>query len=116
MLKVDVDFTDYCNDYCMGQEPVLSAEQFAGYINRARLFLRSVMNSEYKGGFDEEAKACLCAIAEQIYIAEKKENIKSEDIDGYSVTYERQGSIRTKLLELVALYLEKSGLLFAGVE
>jgi hypothetical protein len=116
MLKIDVGFEEYCNDFCKNREPLVSAEQFACYINDGKLFLESVIEDKYEGNFDDEIKACLFALAETIAQERKLNNIKSESIDGYTVTYNKPSRIRTKLFETAALYLEKTGLMFAGVK
>lgn len=71
---------------------------------------------------------CVCVMAEAIYFAtgesgNKKEK-KSENTDGYSVSYVVEGAdgstaeetLRRKLYEIAKLYLINTGLLYCGVD
>lgn len=116
MLKTDVSYGYYFNDYCMGQQSALSAENFEVYKSRARSFLEGVCLSPEQEGFKQEICNAVCAIAEKLYERHRQGNIKNENIDGYSVTYTESGNARAELLEIAALYLGKSGMLYAGVE
>lgn len=116
MLKIDVGYSYYFNDFCKGQSPVLSDEKFEVYKSRATRFLTGVCLEDVAKGFEEELRDAVCAIAEKLFEINRQGNIKSENIDGYSVTYAETEKAGTELLETANLYLGKSGMLYAGVE
>lgn len=71
---------------------------------------------------------CACAMADALYMATGDDGIKrekkSENIDGYSVSYVTENSdgknaenvLRSKLYSIAQLYLSETGLLYCGVE
>ncbi len=115
MHKIDVSLGYYYDQYSKGHTPKLTAEQFEVSLARAREVLASMVGKDYQGGFDDEVRACLCAMAESIFETETQKGKKSENIDGYSVVYDGK-SVRAKLFDVAAIYLGSSGLLYAGVE
>ena len=60
------------------------------------------MNSDIKYKEDEIAD-CICALAEQLSRFEDTKNIKSESVDGYSVTY--SDNLNKTLRETLKIYL-----------
>ncbi len=115
MLQNRVSYGYYFNDYSMGQNPLLDAEQFAVYEARARRFLTGICSCPIPNNKLDDAFACICAVAEELYL-QKGGNIKSETIDGYSVTFAEDKGGRQKLINIASLYLGQSGILYAGVE
>lgn len=61
---------------------------------------------------DEQISDCICALAEQIYEQSGRENIKSESIDGVSITYADDS--KKSFCEVMKLYLPKD-LLYRGI-
>lgn len=61
---------------------------------------------------NEEVSDCICALADIIYEQSGRENIKSESIDGVSITYADNAKI--DLYEVMKLYLPKE-LLYRGI-
>lgn len=77
----------------------------------------------------DEVKLATCAVCDLLANDEKARSkhsgrtVVSENTDGYSVTYESGGNgdtaddlLNRKIYEAVKLYLEPTGLLYAGVE
>ncbi len=116
MLKVDIDYDFYLTGYCVGQIPTLSAVDFEVYVQRAKVFLESIESGSSVEGVEDKVRACLCAISEKLYKNDKRGNIKSESIDGYSVSFADSSNPKSELWEIALMYLGKSGLLYQGVE
>lgn len=74
-------------------------------------YIKSVINSdiEYK---EEDISDCICALSEQFYEHEDSKNIKSETVDGYSITY--SGNYNKSLYDTLRIYLPKE-LLYRGI-
>ena len=77
----------------------------------------------------DEVKLATCAICDLLANDEKARSqhsgrtVVSENTDGYSVTYESDGNgdtaddlLNRKIYKTAELYLEPTGLLYAGVE
>ncbi len=116
MLQNSTSYGYYFNDYSMGQSPELSAEQFPIYEKRARTFLKSICASKIPQESFDDVCACVCAIAEELYSYRERQDIKSENIDGYSVTFNEKKSIKKDLYGIAQLYLGHLDILYAGVE
>jgi hypothetical protein len=116
MLEIDVGYGYYFNDFCKGQNSVLSAEKFEVYKSRAARFLTGICIEDDAKDFEEEMRDAVCAIAEKLFEMNMQGNIKNENIDGYSVTYTETEKAEAELLKVATLYLGKSGMLYAGVE
>ena len=62
-----------------------------------------------------QAKCAVCEMAEIIQADEKRGGKKSENTDGYSVSYDTGKSLGSTLYDVVRVYLGDTGLLYAGV-
>ncbi|MBR2453031.1 MAG: hypothetical protein IKB32_03195 [Clostridia bacterium] len=117
MLKDKISFDFYYNTYSCENEGDLDAENFDRYINRAKRVLDSFLGKE---DFTPDERLavmlCICEIAESLYREENISSVKSETVDGYSVTFNREGSIKERIRTIVLGHLGKTGLLYAGVE
>lgn len=60
-------------------------------------------------------KDAVCAVCELIYNEEKRCGIKSENTDGYSVTFEENGNFKEKVFDVIRIYLANTGLLYSGM-
>lgn len=116
MQKAEVGYSYYFNEYCMGASPMIPSDEFERFIKSAKQFLDAISINQHDGIEDTALKECLCAVSEELYKESKRGGIKNENIDGYSVTYNENKSVRSRLMEIATLYLGKSGLLYAGVE
>lgn len=115
MLKTDVDYSYYANAFLGGMKPKLSAVEFYICASRAKTFLDCFLCCEEPLEAENAVKDCICCLAEEICRAESRKGIRSENTDGYSVTfYEDKGN--SSLLKIVNTYLGNSGLMFAGVK
>ena len=115
MLQNSISYGYYFNDYSMGQKPILTSEQFAVLEAQARTFLKGICIDKVPDDSLDDVFACICALAEELYL-QKDSHIKSENTDGYSVTYADGHGHRKKLFGIANLYLGHLGILYAGVE
>lgn len=104
----------YHNDYSE-YEPLLDSNEFALCEVQARKFLRGLCTSSIPEEYVDDYFSCVCAIAEKIH-TQKPANVKSESIDGYSVTYAEDSSCQKELYKTAIHYLGNSGVLYQGVE
>ncbi|MBO4941681.1 MAG: hypothetical protein J6D15_05720 [Clostridia bacterium] len=117
MLKDKISFDFYYNTYSCENEGDLDAENFDRYINRAKRVLDGfLLKDEISSEESLEVMLCICEIAECLYREENISSVKSETVDGYSVTFNREGSIKERIKTIVLGHLGKTGLLYAGVE
>ena len=116
MIDVETLYSDYFDKMSFGQAVVLSPDNFERYIKSAKVFLESILAENVSKTCEDDVKRCLYALAEEIFKEEKRGGVKSENIDGYSVTFKDQGPAGRRLLKTALLYFGKSGLLYAGVE
>ena len=116
MLKIDTGFGEYFEKFSHSGEARLSKENFDKYIKEAKLFLENVISADLGEENFEKVKECLFALAEEIFEEQKNGRIRSENIDGYSVSFAERSAIAQRLFKIVGLYLGKSGLVYAGVE
>lgn len=84
---------------------------FEQYAKLAVLYIKSVINSDIDFR-KEDIYDCICALAEQLFENRDSKNVKSESVDGYSITY--SGDSGKNLYETLKLYLPKE-LLFRGI-
>ena len=115
MQKVDVTYGFYLSEFCCGGEATLPSGEFDKFVKRAKLKI-SGFGVKFALKFEKEIKLCICEVAEALFVADKSSNIKSESIDGYSVTFEDGNNIKEKLRDIVIMRLGDTGLLYAGVE
>ncbi len=117
MLKDKISFDFYYNTYNSESEGALNTENFDRYINCAKRELDSFLTKE---DFTSEERLavmlCICEIAECLYREENISSVKSETVDGYSVTFNREGCIKERIRTIVLGRLGRTGLLYSGVE
>lgn len=116
MTKPEITFEYYFNEYCGGCRGILDKEAFVEYILPAFREIKGLCGGVKDADLNRaEVLQCACEVAEKLYLAEKSGNVKSESIDGYSVTY--SDSEPTKNLKtIIIMHLADTGLLYAGVE
>lgn len=104
-----VDYLYYKKDY--RGAVFCEKNEFERFEIRARLYINSVINSRVEDA-GESAYYCICAVAEQLYKEEGRNNLKAESLDGYSVTY--AGGADKQMYAILRMCLP-SELLFKGV-
>ena len=108
----------------------LTEEEFEKSIVQATAYVRRITFGRAEQNMElDEVKLATCAICDLLANDEKARSqhsgrtVVSENTDGYSVTYESGGNgdtaddlLNRKIYKTAELYLEPSGLLYAGVE
>jgi len=104
-----IDYLYYKKNY--NGKIITNKSEFERFEKLSVRYIKSVINSdaEYK---EEDIYDCICAVAEEMYESNDSQNIKSETVDGYSVTYADKHA--KSLYEILKLYLPKE-LLYRGI-
>lgn len=104
---------------------LIPAQEFDSYARKAERLINYIVNGEIKNVTDE-VKNAVCAAAEVAYelrqsVANIPQSIKSENTDGYSVTYSDYNADELANREKKAMFnaiqqeLSGTGLLYQGV-
>ena len=115
MLKIDVSYEYYYSDYGCGREGVVPAEDFEYFRHRASEEVDLRLCDEVSEEHRRAVSNAVCEVAELLYTSVRMNNVKSETIDGYSVTYPESGLISARITAIVEKHLSKTGLLYRGV-
>ncbi len=107
------DLAFYNENY--GGDSKIPASLFPLFERRAENELMYITGGKIKGKDDEHIKICICEMAEFLYQCLEKSGIKSENNDGYSVTYQER-DIKRELLKIAQVNLNGTEFLFRGVE
>lgn len=107
----------YCNEFCEKSEnPVIPEAEQTRYLRRASAFLDTLfLVRKPSEPYDEKIKNACCEIAEAMYKDGTQEGIASENVDGYSVSFAKDSTGRTRYYELACYYLAGTGLLYRGI-
>lgn len=116
MKRSDISYNFYFEAYNTGNKGSLPEGEFDLYITKAWRELEPLLTSEYGDEYDEKVRFTVCEIAEELYRGEKSRGIKSESIDGYSVTYADGDFTRKNIINIAVRNLGDTGLLYLGVE
>lgn len=96
-----------------GKDAKIPLESFRLWEKRAAMELNRIISGDILQSPDENAKMCLCEVAEFLYENAKSDGIISENNDGYSVRFEK-GEKDGKIYEIARKWLFGSGLLYRG--
>ena len=117
MKMPDTTFDFYYSSYCGGKAPVLEKADFDRIIRSATQEVGDFITFEGDCSlFGDQIKNCVCRVAEALFKGEASKGIKSENTDGYSVTYADTDGGRAEVRSVVQAELGNTGLLFLGVE
>ena len=93
---------------------LIPPERFNRFLFKAQTYLKKVTFSrEIPDEYKSNVSYALCEMAEVFFRRQGALGIKSENTDGYSVTYSDIG-LAEELYEIAELYLGETGLLFKG--
>lgn len=98
-----------------GGDSKIPASLFPLFERRAENELMFITDGKIKEKDDECIKICICEMAEFLYKCLESGGIKSENNDGYSVTYEER-DIKRELFKIAQVNLFGTELLFRGVD
>ena len=96
-----------------GENAKIPSKSFHLWEMRATRELNRILSGDISQLSDENAKMCICEVAEFLYENARKDGIVSENNDGYSVHFdnsERDG----KIYAIAKRWLSGSGLLYRG--
>ena len=115
---MNVQYSFYTDKYGGNKIPFDDWQRIA---QKAERRLNGYTFDRCSGDWEEEewgnlAKCAVCEMSEIIYADEKRNGKISENTDGYSVSYDAEKSLWSTLYDVVRVYLEGTGLLYAGVE
>ena len=116
MINQSIDYSFYYNTYNNGFTGIIPVESFGLCISKAWREVNAMLTTEYTDEHSDLVKKCVCEVAEEIYENAKKQGIKSENIDGYSVTYADGVDVKKSIKNIIIGRLGNTGLLYAGVE
>lgn len=116
MIKNNLTFGFYFNEYNNGCEGCIPAEKFNLYIAKAKRELEPMLTSADIALHEEKIKLTICEIAEELYGSEDMRSKKSESTDGYSVTYADGDFVHKNIVNIAVRNLGDTGLLYLGVE
>lgn len=121
-----VDYKYYIEDF--GGEKISTESDFKRTINLAETHLCNFAFNRIKNDVENEhlIKSCICEMCDAIYDMTLKDNgkvKKSENTDGYSVSYvteridgqDAEKALENKLYRIAKVYLGNTGLLYRGV-
>lgn len=121
-----VNYEYYTVDY----EGMMPEEAFVRISKRASSFIKQITFGRAQGKVSDEVKDATCAVCDVIFENEQKfaetkgREIKSENNDGYSVSYVAEGKegqtheavLNDKMYRAARMYLLHTGLLYTGVK
>jgi len=114
-LRTGYEF--YFNEFCSGTAAVIPPEKFEKLALRAQREVENFLCSKELSDAERLCvKLCICEVAEAMLAAENAEGIKSESVDGYSVTFADKSDVRLDVSRIIRSRLASTGLLYAGVE
>ncbi len=89
-------------------------ELFNQFLVKAKAYLDfATQGREIPKEYSEKASFALCEIAELLFRLSSRNGVKSENTDGYSVSYDNN-SLKLEISEILNLYLGESDILFKG--
>ena len=116
MQKPKISYEYYANEYNTFRECVIPPEDFDFYLRRAWAELDCICTGECTDSNKETVINTVCAVADILYTADKTADVRSESIDGYSVTYAGRDDYSRSVRGVILKNLGNTGLLYAGVE
>lgn len=115
MLVSDVSYEYYFSSYNCGREGKLSPSDFDFYCRRATEEVALRINNDATEEQKDNLRLAICEVADLISSSAAPHNIKSENIDGYSVTYKDHAPLSSSIASILEKHLSGSGLLYRGV-
>ncbi len=93
---------------------LIPPELFNRFLFKAQTYLQNItMGRNIPEDYALKSSYALCEMADCYFKNENNASVKSESIDGYSVSYS-DVSIAKSLYDIADLYLGESGLLYKG--
>lgn len=96
-----------------GSDAKIPLEKFGLWEKRALAEINCILARKLPEDDDENAKMCICEVAEFLYENEKRNCIQSENTDGYSVRFETVDK-KKELFGIIKKWFSGSELLYRG--
>ena len=124
-MQTYADYMYYATEY---GGHIIPEDEYTDVIREASVYLRETTHDRIGNDITDDVKMAVCAVAEVYYQGKKKledqggKEIKSENNDGYSVTYVTEGKdgeshhdvLYRKMYLAARKYLIHTDLLYAG--
>lgn len=124
-----VQYADYMYYVDVFKGNTIPVESFDQIVMKASAFVRQITFNQIEEPIIDDVKDAVCSVCDVIFEDERilkrtnGKDVKSENIDGYSVTYvaeAKDGQTHNELLErkmysAARMYLLHTGLLYCGV-
>ena len=104
-----INYADYAYYTGTYKGAVIDAASFDLYARKATRIIKRYTFSRIQDNVPDEAKMCCCELAELIYGHGKsadKENVVSEKVGGFSVTYADQSVTEQKFIRRTGTIIE----------
>ena len=96
-----------------GDDAKIPLEAFYLWEKRAIAEINRYTARDIADSPEDNARMCICEVAELLYEQSKSKGILSENNDGYSVHFEK-GKTDEYIYDIISKWLLKSGLLYRG--
>ncbi|MEG1779442.1 MAG: hypothetical protein RR263_05010 [Oscillospiraceae bacterium] len=107
------DIIFYLDGYLSGRAALISTADFTYYERRAEAELSALtLHKIDSAEVTENIRRCVCEVMEYLYRLDKRVDIKSENNDGYSVTYTEETKA-DRIYDIAKMYLPHK-LLYRG--
>lgn len=92
----------------------MSEEKFNHIKKKAEIYVNYILAGKTLPDISE-SKDALCAVCDLIYNENERGGIKSENTDGYSVTFESESDFLSRVYDEIKAYLANTGILYRGI-
>lgn len=97
----------------------MSASDFNKYATNASDYIDYITSDNAKSYSDTEdrLKKCCCVLADEMAKNEKRDNVASESIGSYSVSFSDTSdeALRKRLAKICVIYIGSTGLMYRGL-
>ena len=108
---IEIITYDYYKNNFLGK--LVPEEDFEHIEKKAVVYVNYALVGNL--GDSDAEKDAVCAACELIYKEKDRSGIKSENTDGYSVTFDTGSDFTLKILDEIKIYLANSGKLYRGI-
>ena len=115
MAEIKLSYEYYHSIFNCGSECIIPPEMFSLMKKRATELVFSQITQSPHDTHMDAIRNAICDVAEHIHKENKRGGLKSESIDGYSVTYSDSKSFSASVNAIIRKHLGNTGLLFRGV-
>ena len=102
----------YYTDQYLGKL-IPSSDEFFSICVRAEAYIDKITSGRITD-VTEDIKNAVCAVCDALYRADRQKGIKSESVDGYSITLDTSDKSQKELYDTASLFLP-SYLLYRGI-